>query len=99
MKCRNCEHHLTHEFIDLFTSPPSNSFLKESDLTKSESYYPLKVMLCDSCYLVQIDEYKASEEIFNSEYIYFSSFSKSWLAHAANYVDLMVERFKLNHKS
>jgi hypothetical protein len=86
-------------FIDLVNSPPSNSFLTKEQLDEPETFYPLKVYTCHNCFLVQIDEYKKSDAIFNSEYAYFSSYSTSWLQHAKQYTNLMVDRFKLNSRS
>jgi len=99
MKCRFCKTELENEFIDLGFSPPSNAFLIEDDLNKAEIYYPLKTLVCHKCFLVQIDEYAKHDTIFNDEYIYFSSFSKSWLKHASEYVNLMTKEFNLNDKS
>lgn len=99
MQCRFCKTELEHVFIDLVNSPPSNSFLNEEQLNEPEVFYPLKVYTCHNCFLVQIDEYKKSDAIFNSDYVYFSSFSKSWLEHAKKYTDQMVERFGLNEQS
>jgi len=99
MKCRFCQSELKHVFIDLLNSPASNSFLTPEQLDEPEHYYPLKVYTCHSCFLVQIEEYKKSDSIFDSSYVYFSSYSRSWLQHASNYVDMVTERFKLNNKS
>src|SRR5687768_6283777 len=99
MNCRFCKTELKHVFIDLLNSPPSNSFLKEEQLNEPEVFYPLKVYTCHSCFLVQLDEYKKSSEIFDSEYAYFSSYSTSWLAHAKKYTEEMVERFEFNQHS
>ncbi len=99
MKCRFCQHELTHEFIDLNNAPPSNSFLTKEQLVQPEVFYPLKLFVCENCWLVQIDEYKRANDIFDQEYIYFSSYSKSWLTHAKNYVDYIVQRFDFNQNS
>ena len=99
MKCRHCENKLNHVFCDLQTCPPSNAMVKENMINYPETYFPLKVFVCDSCWLVQVDEIEKAENIFNEEYTYFSSFSKSWLAHAKEYVDYMVTRFKFNQES
>jgi SAM-dependent methyltransferase len=99
MKCRHCGQELTHEFIDLFNSPPSNSYLTLEQLNEPETLYPLKILICDKCFLVQIDEYKKSEEIFNSSYAYFSSYSTTWLDHARNYVNMITDRLNLNESS
>src|SRR5262249_46948158 len=99
MQCRFCNTDLIHEFIDLVNSPASNSFLRAEQLNEPEVFYPLKVFTCHKCFLVQLDEYKKSEAIFNNEYVYFSSYSRSWLEHASRYADKMVERFGFNEKS
>lgn len=96
MNCRFCGNKLTHEFIDLGNSPPANSFLTLEQLNEPEVFYPLKLFVCDKCFLVQIDEYKKATEIFNKEYSYFSSFSKTWLAHAHSYTKEMIKRFQIN---
>ncbi len=99
MKCRFCQHELSHEFIDLNNAPPSNSFLTKEQLAQPEVFYPLKLFVCEECWLVQIDEYKKANDIFDQEYVYFSSYSKSWLAHAKNYADYIVQRFDFNQNS
>ncbi len=99
MKCRYCENELTHEFVDLGFSPPSNAFLKNEQLNAPETYYPLKIMVCETCFLVQIDEFAKHDDIFNADYAYFSSFSTSWLAYAKAYTEKMTERFGLNSDS
>jgi 2-polyprenyl-3-methyl-5-hydroxy-6-metoxy-1,4-benzoquinol methylase len=99
MQCRFCKTELEHVFIDLFNSPASNSFLTKEQLNEPEVFYPLKVYTCSNCFLVQVDEYKKSGAIFNNEYVYYSSYSTSWLAHAKQYVELMTERFNLNKNS
>ena len=99
MKCRFCQHELTHEFIDLVNSPPSNSFLSPEELNKPEVFYPLRLFVCEKCFLVQIDEYKRSEEIFSEKYAYFSSFSSTWLEHARQYVEMITPRLGLNKEA
>jgi C-methyltransferase C-terminal domain/Putative zinc binding domain/Methyltransferase domain len=99
MQCRFCKTQLEHVFIDLVNSPASNSFLSAEQLNEPETFYPLKVYTCHSCFLVQIDEYKKSDAIFNSEYLYFSSFSTSWLEHSRKYTAAMTERFGLDGQS
>lgn len=99
MNCRFCQQSLTDVFIDLVNSPASNSFLTKEQLSEPETYYPLKVYTCSNCYLVQIDEYKKSDAIFSDDYVYFSSYSKSWLAHAKSYTEKMIARFGFNQQS
>ena len=93
MQCRFCKSELTNVFIDLVNSPASNSFLTKEQLNEPEVFFPLKVYTCSKCFLVQVDEYKKSDTIFNDEYVYFSSFSTSWLAHAKRYAEKMIDRF------
>lgn len=99
MNCRFCNQNLTNEFVDLGFSPPSNSFLKKEDLNKPEIFYPLRIMVCEKCFLVQIDEFAKHDDIFNGDYVYFSSFSTSWLKHAERYTEMMVNRFGFNENS
>jgi 2-polyprenyl-3-methyl-5-hydroxy-6-metoxy-1,4-benzoquinol methylase len=99
MNCRFCQNFLNIQFIDLINSPPSNSYLRREQLNEPEIFYPLRVFLCEKCFLVQIDEYKKADEIFNKNYAYFSSFSKTWLEHSENYVQMMCERFNFNESS
>jgi hypothetical protein len=98
-QCRFCKTQLTHEFIDLVNAPPSNDFLKRDQLNCEEVYWPLKLYVCDKCFLVQVEEHKSAREIFSSDYVYFSSFSRSWLAHCEKYVNAMISRFSLNKTS
>jgi 2-polyprenyl-3-methyl-5-hydroxy-6-metoxy-1,4-benzoquinol methylase len=99
MQCRFCKTELEHVFIDLFNSPASNSFLTKEQLNEPETFYPLKVYTCHKCFLVQVDEYKKSDAIFDSNYVYFSSYSTSWLKHAKEYTEMMTRRFGYNNKS
>ncbi len=99
MHCRFCNTELEHVFIDLVNSPASNSFLTKEQLNEPETFFPLKVFTCHNCFLVQVDEYKKSDAIFDSDYVYFSSYSTSWLAHAKQYTDLMTDKFGLNEDS
>jgi len=99
MNCRHCNLKLTHVFCDLQTCAPSNAMIKLEELNRPETYFPLKVFICDSCWLVQVDEIEKAEDIFTDEYTYFSSYSSSWLAHAKTYSDYMIERFSLNYNS
>ena len=95
--CRSCGGAL-HDFVDLGTSPLCESFLSASQLDAMEPHYPLKVMVCGSCYLAQVKEYVAPGDIFR-EYAYFSSYSQAWLDHARAYVDMAVARFGLGPQS
>ncbi len=99
MQCRFCKTALSNIFIDLVNSPASNSFLSADELNEPETFYPLKVYTCNNCFLVQVDEYKKSDAIFDSNYVYFSSYSTSWLKHAKEYTEMMTRRFGYNEKS
>jgi SAM-dependent methyltransferase len=74
-------------------------FLTQDQLNEPEVFYPLKLYVCEKCWLVQIDEFKRAADIFNSDYAYFSSYSKSWLEHCREYVDMITERLGLNETS
>lgn len=99
MKCRHCRIPLRHSFLDLGFAPPSNAYLTEADLSRSEKYYPLRVKVCDQCWLVQTEDYAQAEELFRCDYAYFSSTSRSWLAHAHAYCAQVTERFGLGSHS
>ena len=99
MNCRFCKTSLATKFVDLVNCPPSNEFLSQDRLNQPENYYPLTIYVCDSCYLVQVDEYKKAKEIFNSQYAYFSSYSKSWVEHARRYAENMIDRFNFNEET
>ncbi len=100
MKCRFCNNELKNVFIDLVNAPPSNSYLtKEQLINEPEIYFPLKVFLCEKCWLVQVDEHKKFSEIFDKNYAYFSSYSSSWLKHSENYVNMISDRLKLDKDS
>ena len=99
MNCRHCGTPLTHTFVNLGFAPPSNAYLTVEDLSKPEKYYPLKVKVCDCCWLVQTEDYAQADELFISDYAYFSSTSKGWLAHARRYAARMTQQLGLNTKS
>ena len=99
MKCRHCNNELNHTFLDLGTSPPSNSYLSKESLKAPEKYYPLKVKVCNQCWLTQTEDFVGAEEMFSEDYAYFSSYSLSWLEHARQYVEKMRLRFNLTEKS
>lgn len=99
MKCRHCQTPLSRVFADLGTAPPSNAFLRAEDLDAPEAWFPLKIYACDACRLVQVDEVQRHDALFSSDYVYFSSFSRSWLAHAEAYVAQASERLKLGPRS
>lgn len=99
MNCRHCRSPLEHTFLDLGFAPPSNAYLSEADLTKPELYYPLRLMVCANCWLVQTEDYAQAEELFSSDYAYFSSTSSTWLSHAKSYAGAMVARLDLDESS
>jgi 2-polyprenyl-3-methyl-5-hydroxy-6-metoxy-1,4-benzoquinol methylase len=99
MNCRHCDHPLVHVFLDLGFAPPSNNYLSQADLNKPERYYPLKLFVCDHCWLVQTEDYAEANELFSHDYAYFSSVSKSWLAHAELYAEMITKRLGLNKQS
>jgi SAM-dependent methyltransferase len=99
MNCRHCKKHLVHTFVDLGFAPPSNNYLSKHDLNKPEVHFPLRVKVCDECWLVQTEDYTQPDELFSSDYAYFSSTSTSWLAHAKAYAEQMKQRFALNINS
>ncbi|MGZ5184758.1 MAG: methyltransferase domain-containing protein [Caldimonas sp.] len=102
MKCRHCATALDETrdvFIDLGAAPPSNAFLRAEDLGRAEAWFPLKVLTCPECRLVQVDELQRHDALFSNDYVYFSSYSSSWLAHARRYVNQVVERLALSRNS
>jgi SAM-dependent methyltransferase len=99
MKCRFCQSELSDIFLDLGSAPPSNAFLDEARLQAPEVYFPLKLFTCSSCRLVQIDEVQSHDAIFDNDYVYFSSYSSSWLDHARRYVDEAATRLDLDTSS
>ncbi len=96
--CRSCGALLKHTVVDLGMSPLCESFLREDQLDAMEPFFPLHVLVCEECLLVQLGEYVSPEHIF-SEYAYFSSYSTSWLAHADDYCQMIVRRLSLNPAS
>jgi SAM-dependent methyltransferase len=99
MKCRHCGTDLKLKFIDLGTAPPSNAYLNEAELHRPEKYFPLRVLVCTDCWLVQIEDFADAAELFCADYAYFSSFSTTWLRHAEAYVTAMIRRFRLGSDS
>lgn len=99
MNCRGCGSCLSLPLIDLGTAPPSNAYLRAEQLAAAEAWVPLKVAVCEQCWLVQTEDYTRADALFDADYAYFSSYSSSWLAHARDYVAQMVERFGLTAQS
>jgi SAM-dependent methyltransferase len=96
MKCRHCGQGLQHVFLDLGAAPLSNRYLDAADLRRPETHYPLRLFVCDGCWLVQTEDHAAADEIFAADYAYFSSVSRSWLEHAARYCAAITERLSLD---
>lgn len=100
ISCRFCSVPLVHTFVDLGISPIANDLVPfEASATLKETFYPLKVYICQKCLLVQLPNTRREEEIFTEKYTYFSSYSSSWLAHAKAYTDMVIKRFSLNKNS
>jgi SAM-dependent methyltransferase len=99
MKCRFCATPLHDVFLDLGTAPPSNAFLTADALHAPETWFPLKLFTCPECHLVQVDEVEHHARLFSPDYVYFSSYSRSWLAHAERYVETAAARLGLGRQS
>lgn len=99
MICRHCGSELRLPFIDLGSSPPSNAYLTREQLQTPEKRFPLRVLVCERCWLVQTEDYVGADELFNDDYAYFSSVSTTWLDHARRYVDAIVRRVGLGPNS
>ena len=98
-QCRHCSNSLNHEIIDLGHQPPSNAYLTKNDLSKPEITYPLKVFVCEKCWLVQIPTHIQSKGLFTKDYAYFSSTSSSWCRHAEKFVLSAIKKLGLNKNS
>jgi len=99
LKCRHCSALLALPFLDLGSAPPSNAYLTEAALRAPEVWYPLRLLVCERCWLVQTEDHAGREALFTDDYAYFSSFSTSWLAHSRAYVEAMRARFGLGARS
>jgi SAM-dependent methyltransferase len=99
MKCRHCRELLEHTFLDLGFAPHSNAYLTQAQLFERESYFPLKLFVCEHCWLVQTIDYSRSDELFTDNYAYFSSVSNTWLNHAKEYADKITTRLALDASS
>lgn len=99
MKCRHCRTELTLPLVDLGSAPPSNAYLTGQTLHAPEKYFPLRVLVCTECWLVQTEDFADAGELFSADYAYFSSFSTTWLKHAEKYVGDMAQRFSLDADS
>ena len=99
MKCRHCSADLRRSFLDLGSAPPSNAYLAEHRLAAAEAWFPLHLMVCESCWLVQTLDFAGREVLFTDDYAYYSSYSTSWLEHCRRYVEQAVVRFGLGTHS
>jgi hypothetical protein len=99
MNCRHCGDYVKSRFLDLGFAPPSNAYLAKRQLSEPEIYYPLCVRVCESCWLVQTEDYTDSASLFTPNYAYFSGTSKTWVEHTRRYATSVTERFLLNSKS
>lgn len=99
MICRHCAKPLQHTFLDLGFAPPSNAYLTAEDLNRPEIYYPLKIKVCDQCWLVQTEDYAQADALFSPDYAYFSSTSSGWLKHAERYAKSMIQQLGLSSDS
>lgn len=99
MNCRHCQHPLQHVFLDLGFAPPSNAYLRKEDLSRPEAYFPLKLYVCEHCWLVQTEDYAEADALFSPDYAYFSSVSRSWLEHAKRYASMITNRLGLGSDS
>lgn len=99
MNCRHCGTSLQHTFVDLGFAPLSNAYLSFDDLKRPELYFPLKIKVCNHCWLVQTEDYASADRLFTSEYAYFSSTSKSWLEHAERYSEKIISDLYLTNES
>jgi hypothetical protein len=96
--CRFCAAALTDTVVDLGMSPLCESYLRVDQLNTMEPFYPLHVYVCRQCWLVQLEQYVSADDIF-TEYAYFSSFSDSWVQHAREYTEKMIDRFGFDETS
>ncbi len=99
MKCRHCGSELKLPLVDLGSAPPSNAYLTEQTLHAPEKWFPLRVLVCEHCWLAQTEDFTQANDLFDADYAYFSGFSSSWLAHSERYVTDMVARFNLTADS
>jgi hypothetical protein len=99
MNCRHCGADVKLLLIDLGSAPPSNALLTEAGLRGPEVWLPLRVLVCERCWLVQTEDVAQADQLFSADYTYFSAFSSGWLAHSERYVSDMVSRFALDANS
>src|SRR4051812_38798334 len=94
--CRFCHAPLSRTFVNLNSSPLANSLLDADCGDRMEAHYPLHAFVCEQCFLVQLDAVVPPDHIFHDNYLYFSSFADSWLAHCRTYARKMIDRFSID---
>jgi 2-polyprenyl-3-methyl-5-hydroxy-6-metoxy-1,4-benzoquinol methylase len=99
MKCRHCGWMLTLPLVDLGSAPPSNAYLTEKTIQAPEKWFPLRVLVCERCWLVQTEDFAQAHELFDADYAYFAGFSSTWLAHCERFVGDVATRFGLDSAS
>lgn len=99
MQCRHCATELSLTVLDLAHAPPSNAYLEKGQLRQPEMHFPLRLFLCESCGLVQTEDFCDADQLFDDNYVYFSSTSSSWCAHAARFAEGAIERLGLTKDS
>src|SRR6056300_1378208 len=99
MNCRHCKNLIKNTFVDLGFAPLSNAYLSKDNFKLPEIYLPLRVKVCDNCWLVQTEDFVNKKDIFKSDYPYFSSTSKTWLKHAKYFAEKIIKELSLNNKS
>jgi len=99
VRCRHCGEPVKSQFLDLGFAPPSNAYLSPPALSREEVWYPLRVLVCSHCWLVQTEDYATATQLFDADYAYFSSVSQTWLDHAENYAGMIIERLALGADS
>lgn len=99
MNCRHCEAELHLQLVDLGSSPPSNAYHTLEELHAPEVWLPLRVLVCEQCWLVQTEDYAQAEALFNGDYAYYSSTSQTWLNHAARFSNEIIDRLQLTENN
>lgn len=99
MRCRHCGADATLLLVDLGSAPPSNAYLTGDGLRGPEVWLPLRVLVCERCWLAQTEDVVRADQLFGADYTYFSAFSTGWLAHSERYVSDMIARFALGPDS
>ncbi len=99
MKCRHCAAPLSLPLVDLGAAPPSNAYLTTAALERPEKWFPLRVLVCERCWLVQTQDFADAHELFDGDYAYFSGFSTTWVEHARRYVEELSQELGLGASS